>query len=94
LRYGAGLKGKIATSLGYGVPVVGTPIAFEGMRREGFERIFLSVNTVSSLADTIITAYDDRNSWAVLSSLAIDYVKNNYSVNRILPELGKILSIS
>jgi len=35
LRYGAGLKGKIATSIGVGVPCVGTSIAFEGMSING-----------------------------------------------------------
>ena len=33
LRYGAGLKGKVATSLSYGIPVIGTTIAFEGMKK-------------------------------------------------------------
>ncbi|ABI58441.1 hypothetical protein Neut_0153 [Nitrosomonas eutropha C91] len=31
LRYGAGIKGKIGTSLCYGVPCVATPMAVEGM---------------------------------------------------------------
>ncbi|MFD6679051.1 glycosyltransferase [Micromonospora parva] len=31
LRYGAGVKGKVGEAIEYGVPVVGTPIAFEGM---------------------------------------------------------------
>ena len=30
LRYGAGIKGKIATSLSFGVPVVASPLAVEG----------------------------------------------------------------
>lgn len=34
LRYGAGLKGKVATSLSYGIPVIGTTIAFEGMKKK------------------------------------------------------------
>ena len=37
IRFGAGLKGKMATSFEYGVPVVGTSIAFEGMPKEGVE---------------------------------------------------------
>jgi glycosyltransferase involved in cell wall biosynthesis len=31
LRYGAGLKGKVAMAMSYGVPVVGTSCAAEGM---------------------------------------------------------------
>ncbi|MHB8992319.1 MAG: glycosyltransferase, partial [Chloroflexota bacterium] len=31
LRFGAGVKGKLLTSLGYGVPVVASPLAAEGM---------------------------------------------------------------
>lgn len=32
LRYGAGLKGKVLESLAAGTPVIGTPIAWEGIR--------------------------------------------------------------
>ncbi|MEU4160310.1 glycosyltransferase [Actinoplanes sp. NPDC026670] len=31
LRYGAGVKGKVGEAVEYGVPVVGTPVAVEGM---------------------------------------------------------------
>ena len=30
LRYGAGIKGKVGESAAFGVPIVGTPIAFDG----------------------------------------------------------------
>lgn len=31
LRFGAGVKGKVVSSLQWGVPVVGTPVAFDGL---------------------------------------------------------------
>jgi O-antigen biosynthesis protein len=31
LRFGAGMKGKVTEALGYGVPVIGSAIAFEGI---------------------------------------------------------------
>ena len=41
LRFGAGLKGKVASSIGVGVPVIGTSIAFEGMAQEGLPDVIL-----------------------------------------------------
>ena len=32
LRWGAGLKGKVCESMSYGIPVIGTVIAFEGLK--------------------------------------------------------------
>ena len=32
LRWGAGLKGKVCESMAYGIPVIGTSIAFEGLK--------------------------------------------------------------
>ena len=35
LRFGAGVKGKVLASMGRGVPVVGSPVAFEGIPVQG-----------------------------------------------------------
>jgi glycosyltransferase involved in cell wall biosynthesis len=58
LRYGAGLKGKIVSSLAAGVPVVGTPIANEGIGLEdGREALF--GETPDQIAAHVIRLFTD-----------------------------------
>jgi len=43
LRYGAGMKGKIGTSMSYGVPCVATSIAVEGLGLKQGENILVGI---------------------------------------------------
>ncbi len=53
LRYGAGLKGKVISSLAAGVPCVGTSVAMEGMAvRDG--EAALVADTPEGLAQRIV----------------------------------------
>ena len=79
LRYGAGLKGKIVTSLEAGVPVITTTIGNEGLELEaGVEaligdtpeaiaahvvRVFREPGLAASLADAGWRAVSERFSW-------------------------------
>jgi glycosyltransferase involved in cell wall biosynthesis len=47
LRYGAGFKGKIATALSHGVPVVRTTIGAEGMRLEHGTNVLIGNDAAS-----------------------------------------------
>jgi GT2 family glycosyltransferase/2-polyprenyl-3-methyl-5-hydroxy-6-metoxy-1,4-benzoquinol methylase/glycosyltransferase involved in cell wall biosynthesis len=66
LRFGSGVKGKVGESLAYGVPVVGTPLAFEGMRLRDGEEI-LSGETTEEIAERIATLFTDDPLWQRLS---------------------------
>lgn len=67
LRYGAGLKGKVISSLSYGVPVVATPAAVEG---GGFEDgLNVSVaETADEMAFAITQIYSKTNLWTEQSN--------------------------
>lgn len=91
LRYGSGLKGKVATSLGYGVPVVGTSIAFEGMPSRGLEAVHVCANEPGSLAQAIVETYSDERVWNLISEAAVEYVDRHYSVDAITVRLRRIL---
>src|SRR6185437_11726544 len=67
LRYGAGIKGKIVTSLSYGVPVVATSIAAEGADLRHDESVLIA-DTPAAMADQIIRLYDDDDLWQRLSA--------------------------
>ena len=67
LRYGAGVKGKVNQALSFGLPVVGSPAALEGMGLIHGESV-LSASTPRAFADSILAAYDDAELWQSLSA--------------------------
>lgn len=82
LRYGAGFKAKVAASLAHGLPVVGTPIAFEGTGLTEVDGIFVA-RTPSDFVNTLTALYEDEGTWRSASSAAISAVQRLYS-----PEFG------
>jgi O-antigen biosynthesis protein len=66
LRYGGGIKGKIVTSLSYGLPVVASSIAAEGMGLQHGENIIIA-DDADQVADQIMRLYHDAELWQRLS---------------------------
>ena len=66
LRYGAGVKGKVNQALSFGLPVVGSPAAVEGMGLVHGENV-MSASTPRAFADSILAVYDDAELWRSLS---------------------------
>lgn len=66
LRFGAGVKGKVGESLGLGVPVVGTQVAFEGIGVR-HERDVLVGETAEEIADAVARALTDDDLWQRLA---------------------------
>ena len=66
LRYGAGVKGKVNQALSYGLPVVGTSAALEGMGL-GHGQHVLSADTAEAFAAAMVEAYTDEPLWRTLS---------------------------
>jgi GT2 family glycosyltransferase len=78
LRFGAGVKGKVCMSLSYGVPVVCTPVAAEGMGlRDGHEVLIGS--TPRELADQVLRVYQDEQLWKDLSTNGMRLVEEEFS---------------
>jgi glycosyltransferase involved in cell wall biosynthesis len=66
LRYGGGVKGKIVSSLSYGVPVVATSIAAEGMGLRHDHDVLIG-DEPDTMADAIVRLYGDPALWRRLS---------------------------
>ena len=79
LRYGGGIKGKIITSLGYGVPVVATSVAAEGMGLQHEENILVA-DSPDAMADQILRLYDDDGLWQRLSSKGYEAFQDKFSL--------------
>ena len=83
LRFGAGLKGKVASSIGAGVPVVGTSIAFEGMVEDRLSEVILQADDPKAFAKLAVQAYTDKNLWMSISFAGVEYHNENYAYQNV-----------
>ncbi len=79
LRFGAGLKGKVADSLGHGLPCVTTPIGVEGSGL-AHETHVLVAEDARALADAIVRLHADDALWERLSIAGLAFVEEAYSL--------------
>lgn len=91
LRYGAGAKGKLVSSLGRGVPAVVSAIAAEGMGLNDRKEILLA-ELDHTFAEAIIELYGNRELWTSLSVSGSELIKNTYSLENGIKILENILS--
>ncbi|MDD5328815.1 MAG: glycosyltransferase [Sulfuricella sp.] len=90
LRYGAGIKGKIGTSLSFGVPSVATSLAVEGMGLEDGENVLLA-DGAEPFADAVARLYLDETLWNRLSAGGLEFVSRHYSLEAGQQRLRTIL---
>lgn len=78
IRYGAGIKGKVAMSLAHGVPVVCTECAAEGMgMTNGREAVV--ADDPGLMAEEIIRLYLDADRWQAMSDSGLAFIDTHYS---------------
>ena len=96
LRYGAGIKGKVLTSLGYGVPCVATSVAAEGIGLTDGLNILIA-NTPVEIVDAVVRAFGSVELWTSLSEHGRTWVQNNYSrevvSSRLLEVIDKLQDV-
>lgn len=90
IRYGAGVKGKINTSMTYGVPVVATTVAAEGMSLTHGKDILIA-DTPEDFAKQIVRAYDDEQLWISLSDSGKVNIEEHFSFAVAERQLRNIL---
>lgn len=90
LRYGAGVKGKVNMSMSYGQPVVGTPIATEGMFAEA-GRDVLVAETPEDFAAQVVRAYRDEALWLQLSDNGLANVTRHFSFESARAAVRRLL---
>lgn len=80
LRYGAGAKGKLVSSLAAGVPAVVSAIASEGMGLADGETVVVANNAVD-FAEKIILLHDNEALWTKLSHNGSAFIRSHYSID-------------
>ena len=79
LRYGAGIKGKIGSSLSYGLPCVSTAIGAEGMALADGDGVLVA-DDPAAFADAVLGLHQDATLWDSCSRGGLDFVRRNYSL--------------
>lgn len=90
LRFGAGVKGKINMAMSYGVPVIATPLAVEGMHLEDGVDVMLA-GTAEDFAKAARHLHENSALWTSLSAASIDNVKRHFSARLAYEALEKAL---
>lgn len=91
LRFGAGIKGKIITSMSYGVPCVGTSIAVEGMGLTDGENIVVRDIPIE-FASAVVNLYNNRENWNRVSEHGLAFVKGKYSLETFENNLRQLIN--
>jgi GT2 family glycosyltransferase/glycosyltransferase involved in cell wall biosynthesis len=91
LLYGAGIKGKVAMTMGAGIPCVCTKIAAEGMGIENNIHALIE-NDPESFADAIIALYGDAEKWARIARNGQTLVREKYGIDSNRTSLLKVLN--
>jgi glycosyltransferase involved in cell wall biosynthesis len=78
LRYGAGVKGKVNLAMSYGLPVVATSPAVEGMHLVPGEDVMVA-DDPEDFASTIERVYRDESLWRRLSAGGIENIRRHFS---------------
>ncbi len=90
LRFGAGTKGKVVTTLAAGVPCVASPIAVEGMGLTDGLNIRVA-DTPQEFADVAIGLYEDEPAWTAMSDAGLEFAQQNFSVAGLRRRLTAML---
>ncbi len=91
LRYGAGVKGKINSSMVYGVPVIASTVAAEGMGLvHGLD--VLIADDPEDFTNLIVLAYDDEQLWLKLSDAGLANIDRCFSFELAAQQLREILA--
>ncbi len=91
LRYGAGVKGKINQSMGFGVPVVATLIAVEGMGLTDHENVLIA-DTPQEFARAVIELYTSDSLWDRISQAGVEKTRTLYSREAARNQLQHLIS--
>ncbi len=78
LRYGAGVKGKVNQAMSYGLPVVATSCAAEGMYARHEHDMLIADETASFVAQ-IVRLYHDPDLWQRLANNGLTNVRTHFS---------------
>ncbi|MEJ7670692.1 MAG: glycosyltransferase [Casimicrobiaceae bacterium] len=93
LRYGAGVKGKVNFAMSYGLPVVATLAAIEGMFLEP-DRDVLVADAASEFAAAIVRLYRDEALWQQLAAAGRENIRTYFSRDVARSTLTRLIALA
>lgn len=93
LRYGAGVKGKVNQALSYGLPVIGTSAALEGMGLE-HGRQAMRADSAEAFAGAMAEAYSNQALWNALSENGQHSLQDRFTPQVAKEALNEALRVS
>ena len=91
LRFGAGVKGKINQSMAFGVPVVATSLAIEGMALQNGDDILVA-DEPEDFARAMVELYESEDLWNRISENGIKKTRTLYSTDTARKKLELLFS--
>jgi glycosyltransferase involved in cell wall biosynthesis len=91
LRYGSGVKGKVNMSMSYGLPVVATSVAAEGVFLTHESDVLIG-DDARSFAHAVVRLYSDEVLWKRLSENGLKNIEKHFSKSVARRALEDILS--
>ena len=91
VRFGSGVKGKVLTSLGYGLPVVASSIAIEGMHLSDGKDVLVADNP-EDFCQAVVSLYHGETLWNQLSENGLEVVAQRFSTAAVRAELVRWLT--
>jgi GT2 family glycosyltransferase len=77
LRVGAGVKGKVNEAMSYGLPVVATTVASEGMKLAHGHDVLVA-DRPAEFAEALVRLHEDRALWEKLSAGGLRNVREHF----------------
>jgi GT2 family glycosyltransferase len=93
LRYGAGVKGKVNQAMAWGLPVVATACAAEGMYLADGEDVLVA-DTTEAFAAAIVRAYNDEALWTKLSDGGLANVEQHFSYDAARRAIVELMGVA
>ena len=87
LRYGAGIKGKLAQAMQCGTPSVTTSIGAEGMLSDDADWSGFVYNDPIKFAKAAVTLYNDQNIWQQSQQNGIEIINTKFQKKKFTPTL-------
>jgi glycosyltransferase involved in cell wall biosynthesis len=92
LRYGAGMKGKIAVSMAQGLPTVTTEIGAEGMGLVNGREILIARNP-NDFCSAIEKLYNDEHLWKKISDAGREHLQERFGDTTVYERLKEALRL-
>ncbi|NDP42106.1 MAG: glycosyltransferase [Aromatoleum sp.] len=93
LRYGAGVKGKVNLAMSYGLPVVATTAAMEGMHLNPEEDVLIA-DDAGAFAEAVVRVYRDATLWHKLAAGGRDNIRRHFSREVAKVALTELLALA